>query len=379
MIATLDAAGAEKQYALLNAGLARRGWHVDAVALTRGGPNAVPLREAGVEPVILNKRLKFDPACVRRLRRIIKRTRPDVIHSWMFTANAYARLAARGLGVPVIAGERCVDRWKGSWRHKIDAALLPGTAKVVGNSRAVADFLAEHGVPRDKLTVIPNGVPPLDPDPAFRRGLLAELDLPADAKPVVLCGRLAAQKRPGDMVWAFQLLHQVNPHAVHVVVGDGPLRARCEEQAARFGHAHRSRFLGRRDDAARIIAAADVLWLGSDYEGQSNVVAEAMSAGVPCVVSDIPENRELVVDGETGFVVKPGDAMGFCQFADRLLSDDGLRAKLGAAGRERVRGEFAVDAMIARYESLYREVIGSSPKPRPGGASALGDDEAETA
>ena len=360
VIATLDRSGAEKQFALLNAGLADRGWDAHAVALTRGGPYAADLDAAGVPLTVLNKRLKFDPACALRLRRIVKDLKPDLIHSWMFTANAYARLAARGTGVPVVIGERCVDRWKGGWQYAVDRRLLPGTAKVVGNARAVADFAAGRGVPESKLAVIPNGVPPLDPDPAFRRDLLDELDLPADAQPVVLCGRLAAQKRPEDMVWAFQLLHQCSPHAVHLVVGDGPLRARCEEQANRYGHADRCRFLGHRPDAARIVAAADVLWLGSDYEGQSNAVMEAMSAGVPCVVSDVPSNRELVTDGETGFLVKPGDAMGFCQWADRLLADDALRARIGAAGRARMRAEFSVDAMVTRYEALYRDVLGEA-------------------
>ena len=356
VIATLDGSGAEKQFALLNAGLKARGWNVHAVALTRGGPYAAPLEAAGVPPTVLHKRLKFDPACLWRLRRIVARLKPDLIHSWMFTANAYARLAASG--VPVVVGERCVDRWKGGWQHAVDRRLLGRTAKVVGNSRAVADFAAERGVPADRLAVIPNGVEPLAADPTFRSDLLRSLNLPADAKPVVTVGRLAPQKRPEDMVWAFQLLHQCNPHAVHLIVGDGPLRARCEEQAARFGHAPRCRFLGHRTDAAKIIAAADVLWLGSEYEGQSNAVMEAMSAGVAPIVSDIPSNRELVTDGETGFVVKVGDAMGFCQFADRLLADDALRARLGNAARERVRAEFSVDAMVTRYEGLYREVLG---------------------
>ena len=358
VIATLDGSGAEKQFALLNAGLAARGWDVHAAALTRGGPFAASLDEAGVPLTIFGKRLKFDPACLWRLRRLIRRVEPDLIHSWMFTANAYARLAAKGAGIPVVVGERCVDRWKGGWQHAVDRRLLPGTARVVANGRAVADFAAERGVPRDRLAVIPNGVPPLDPDPAFRANLLAELGLPPDAQPVVLAGRLAPQKRPGDMVWAFQLLHQCSPRAVHLVAGDGPLRARCEEHAARYGHADRCRFLGHRTDAARVIAAADVLWLGSDYEGQSNAVTEAMSAGVACVVSDVPANRELVTEGETGFLAKPGDAMGFCQFADRLLADDALRARVGAAGRERVRTEFTVGAMLDRYESLYRDVLG---------------------
>ena len=355
VIATLDGSGAEKQFALLNVGLKKRGWDVHAVALTRGGPFESALKDAGVPLTVLHKAFKFDPVCLARLRRLIARFEPDLIHSWMFTANAYARMASGGR--PVIAGERCVDRWKGGWQHAVDRRLLPRTAKLVGNSRAVADFAVERGVPEVLVAVIPNGVEPLCPDPAFRAELLRSLDLPADAQPVVFAGRLAPQKRPEDLVWAFQLLYQVNPHAVHLIVGDGPLRSRCEDQVNRFDHGRRCRFLGHRADAAQIIAAADLLWLGSEYEGQSNTVMEAMSAGVVPIVSDIPSNRELVTDGESGFVVKVGDSMGFCQFADRALSDAALRAKLGGAAKERMRSEFSVEAMIGRYESLYRQTL----------------------
>ena len=355
VIATLDGSGAEKQFALLNAGLKRRGWEMHAVALTRGGPFAANLAAAGVPLTVLHKRLKFDPACLFRLRRLVKKVKPDLIHTWMFTANAYGRMAAGN--VPVVTGERCVDAWKGGWQHAVDRRMLPRTAKVVGNSRAVADFLKARGVPEAKLAVVPNGVEPLAPAPGFRAALLKSLDLSADARPVVTVGRLAPQKRPEDLIWAFQLLHQCNPHAVHLIVGDGPLRARCEEQAERFGHHHRTRFLGHRTDARQIIAAADLLWLGSEYEGLPNAVMEAMSAGVVPVVSDIPPNRELVTDGETGFVVKVGDAMGFCQFADRVLSDDRLRFRVGSAAQKKMREGFSVDAMLDRYEGLYREVL----------------------
>ncbi|WP_171182449.1 glycosyltransferase [Alienimonas chondri] len=361
VIATLDGSGAEKQFALLNAGLQARGWDMHAVALTRGGPNSQPLDAAGVPLTVLHKALKFDPLCLARLRRIVAKLKPDVIHSWMFTANAYARMASGGR--PVVTGERCVDRWKGGWQHAVDRRLIGRTARVVGNSQAVADFAIERGAPADLLTVIPNGVEPLTPDPSFRANLLSSLQLPPDSQPVVFAGRLASQKRPEDLIWAFQLLHQANPSAVHLIVGEGPLRERCERQALHFGHAHRCRFLGHRQDAAKIIAAADVLWLASEYEGQSNTVMEAMSAGVVPIVSDIPSNRELVADGETGFVVKVGDSLGFCQFADRLLSAGDLRSRMGAAAGDRMREEFSVDVMLDRYEALYRELLDEKAGP----------------
>jgi glycosyltransferase involved in cell wall biosynthesis len=105
------------------------------------------------------------------------------------------------------------------------------------------------------------------------------------------------------------------------------------------------------------LPACDVFWLASDYEGLSNSVMEAMAAGLPVVASDIPPNRELVVPGATGFLAPVGDRVAFAQYAEKLLLDPALAARLGAAGRERIRNEFSVERMVEAYARLYRDVI----------------------
>ena len=87
----------------------------------------------------------------------------------------------------------------------------------------------------------------------------------------------------------------------------------------------------------------------------SNSLMEAMAAGLPVVASDIPPNRELVVDGETGFLVPVGDRIAFAQFAQKLLVDRDLAQRLGTAGRERIRQHFSVEGMVTAYADLYRQ------------------------
>jgi glycosyltransferase involved in cell wall biosynthesis len=101
-----------------------------------------------------------------------------------------------------------------------------------------------------------------------------------------------------------------------------------------------------------------VVWLASDFEGQSNSLMEAMAKGIPVVASDIPANRELVADGETGFLVNVGDCPAMSQFTDRILADPELARRLGEAGRERMRTKFDLKTMIESHRKLYHEAAG---------------------
>jgi glycosyltransferase involved in cell wall biosynthesis len=108
----------------------------------------------------------------------------------------------------------------------------------------------------------------------------------------------------------------------------------------------------------RILPHCDVLWSTSGYEGQSNVILEAMAAGVPVVATDISGTRELVVSGVTGYLVPVGDRAAFAKWTERLLSDAALAGHLAAAARQRVQSEFSVEKMVTQHTELYRDVLG---------------------
>jgi glycosyltransferase involved in cell wall biosynthesis len=227
----------------------------------------------------------------------------------------------------------------------------------------VADFYARLGFPAERIVVIPNGVAVDNQVPLDRDAALAEFDIPPGSHVVGYAGRLARQKRMGDLIWALQLLRQLRDRVYFLIVGDGPERARLVALARHMGCDQLVRFAGRRDDAERLIGLMDVVWLASDFEGMSNSVLEAMAAGVPVVASDIPPNRELVVDGETGYLVKVGDSVGFAQFSDRLLSDRGLTRRIGAAARQRALEHFSIQKMVDAHAALYRQVIDEQAPP----------------
>jgi glycosyltransferase involved in cell wall biosynthesis len=358
LIPTLDRSGAEKQLTLLATHLPRNEFDVEVVALTRGGPYADELARQKVPLTVLNKRFRFDPAALWRLRRLLHRRQPDILHTWLFAANAYGRLAAGARPTfPIVVSERCVDSWKSGWQLWLDRKLVARTSRLVGNSQSVTDFYRRIGVPAEKLAVIPNGVEtPTQAEPD-RSALLAEFDIPSNGAVVGYVGRLARQKRIQDLIWAFELLRVQRENVYFLVVGDGPERGRLEAFAHKLQLHERIRFAGHRPDAARLLGCLDVFWLASEFEGMSNSLMEAMADGRPVVVSDIPPNGELVTDGETGLIAPVGDRAAFARLTTRLLTDAALAKRLGEAARRRIETEFSVSRMVESYTSLYRSLL----------------------
>ena len=356
IIPTLDRGGAEKQMTLLATGLAAADFDVQVCVLTRDGPLGAVLKSAGIEYHVINKTWKADPSAYLRLRRHIKRLKPDVVHTWLFAANSYGRFAASSLKVKsVIASERCVDSWK-SWRElAIDRYLAKRTNRIVANSESVRDFYAAHGINPDLFQVIPNAVEkPAVNGPQKKAELISELGLPDDVRLIGFVGRLWPQKRVKDLIWAADLLKCVRDDTHLLIVGDGPQRWRLERYRDQVEIRDRVHFLGERGDARDIISALDCLWLASAFEGQSNAVLEAMAAGVPVVATDIPGMRDLIVPGETGLLVPVGDRAEFTKQTRLILDDTELSSKLSANSIARVEREFSLQQMISRHAELYR-------------------------
>jgi glycosyltransferase involved in cell wall biosynthesis len=361
IIPTLDRAGAEKQLSLLATRLPRDQFDVHVAVLTRTGPLEPVLRQAGVPLTVIGKRWKLDPGAWWSLRRLIKSLRPDIVHTWLFAANAYGRQAASSAGVKhIVAGERCVDPWKGPIQLAIDRALARRTERIVTNSTGVKQFYVSKGLPAEKFTIIPNGIGPFQPQESVTRtALLEDLSLPPGARLIGAIGRLWPQKRVKDLIWAADLLKSARDDAHLLVIGDGPQRERLARFRDQNEVADRVHLLGERSDVPRILPHLDCLWLASEYEGQSNAIMEAMSAGVPVLATDIAGNRDLVIPGETGYLVPVGDRAAFTRHTHHLLDDAGLARKLGEAGRRRMLTEFSVENMVDRHVRLYHELAGN--------------------
>lgn len=358
IIPTLDRCGAEKQLCLLARGLPRERFDVHVCVLTRDGPLRSLLDEARIPVTLIGKSWKLDPAAYVRLRRHIRRLQPDLVHTWLFAANAYGRQAAWSAGVRrLVAGERCVDPWKRWHELAIDRRLARRTRRLVTNSPGVVDFYVRQGIPAEKFVVIPNAVEPAAASSRTRQQVLQQLGLPPGSRLIGAVNRLWPQKRVKDLIWAADLLKVVRDDTHLLIIGDGPHRWRLERFRDQVEIADRVHFLGEREDVPQLMPHFDCLWLGSQYEGQSNAVLEAMAAGVPVVATDIPGNRDLVVHEQTGFLLPVGDRAGFAQRTIQVLDDPELARRFSQSARQRIRDEFSLEKMLQRHTELYEQVL----------------------
>ncbi len=360
IIPTLDEGGAEKQISLLARGLDRTEFDVHVVVLTRTGPREKELLDGGIPVYHIDKRSKLDPFAWLRLRKLLLQLRPDIVHTWLFAANAYGRTAALAAGVPVVLGsERSVDPWKSSYQFWIDKAIAKRTHGLTANSQGTIDFYHQHGVESGQFQLIPNGIESIARSTLTREQACAAMGIAADKKIVISIGRLWAQKGYKDMLWAAELLRVMREDVCYVIVGDGPDRERLELYRDNIRGASQIFFLGHRTDARELLAHCDILWNGSLYEGQSNVILEAMQSGVAVIASDIPGNRELIEHDRTGLLYPLGNVDDLTRLSHLLLNDKSWREKLTKNAQEHVLQEHSIEQMISRHATYYRAKVTS--------------------
>ncbi len=359
IVPTLHRAGAEKQLSILSCSLAAAGEfdvHVCAVSQD-GAEDGIGARERARE----------------RDRQALEIRSLGLVA----TAKAHRRAQARSCANLAVHGQRlrpgggafgrrAADRGQRAVRRRVEGAAPIGRRSVPGpaDRRDHRQQPGRRGVlqtarnPRRQAALIYNGIGPAAPSETSRADLLTELNLPPGTRLIGAVGRLWPQKRVKDLIWAADLLKVISDDVHLLVIGDGPQRAALERYRRLCHIEDRVHFLGARHDVPRLMPHFDVLWLASGFEGLPNTIMEAMSCGVPVVASDIWGNRELVVHGETGFLVPTGDRASLARYAYKILQDPALAARLGAAGKQRIEAEFTIQAMVDKHVALYRELMG---------------------
>jgi len=307
-----------------------------------------------------------DFAAVMRLRSLIKKISPDVVHTHSSKAGILGRIAAKLAGVPAVIHtfhgfgfnpeQRFLTRFAFTSAEKICAPLSDALifvskaneseARGLGIGRGVKSRVIRSGI---KLS----GYPARDFDAAKLR---AELKIPDKAEIVLSVGNLKPQKNPLDFAASAKIVCSERPDCVFIFAGDGELRPEVERFVSENGLAGKCLFPGWRRDTDKLLAMAKVFVLSSLWEGLPRALVEALKSGVPCVAYGCDGVSDILKDGENGFLIKPKDTKTLAEKISAILADDGLHAKLAAGAAATGLSEFDIDGMVKAQENLYLEL-----------------------
>jgi glycosyltransferase involved in cell wall biosynthesis len=353
--------GADQQLLSAAEALCLRGWNVRIVSLTPLGPMGLQARQQGIPTDSLEMPRGIpDPRGLARLARLLRSWKPDILHSHMVHANLMARLLRPVAHVPVLVSTIHSIQDGGRARilgYRLTDRLADCTTIV---SEAAAErYLAMRAVSRERLRVIPNGVDTgrFRPLPEAGARLRRELGL-GDAFAWLAVGRFVLAKDYPNMLAAFARVVAQRPDTVLLLVGRGSLQPQTEALVESLGLAERVRFLGVRRDVPELMSAADGYVLSSAWEGMPVVLLEAGAAGIPIVATAVGGNREVVRDGETGFVVPPRDPAALAGAMLRLEElPSERRRQLSEAGRAHIENHYALPHIIDLWEEMYRDLL----------------------
>jgi glycosyltransferase involved in cell wall biosynthesis len=352
VIGQLCRGGAERQTAELVKHLPRDLF--EPVVCCLHGPDVLgdEIEDAGVRVIYMEKRRGVLSGATFRLAGLIRRERPAVLHSYLFSANWRSLLAGRLMRVPlIISSVRNVDIHAKSAMVAIERVLAVLTDCVIANAEAVKDHVSHrHLIPAEKIHIVYNGV-----SLARANGQRESKSAPGSVGDPGVAG--AHEIGEATFLEAARMVSAELPGTRFLLVGDGELRNELAGRVRSMGLSDAVELPGATDDIASLLSRIDVSVLTSLKEGCSNVILESMAAGCPLVVTDVGGNRELIEAGTSGYLVPPGDAAGIARRVLELLKDPDLRHRMGQAGRARVRARFTVGRMVDETVAFYLSLL----------------------
>ena len=309
------------------------------------------LTAAGVSVEFIPRRVRWDVALFAKLRRLIDTYSPDVIHTNGLISSFYALPLAKRRRIPLVNGSIRNAFEKGGARWALERFLLKSSDYRVANSRAglrSRDFPDED----QRNVVIYNGFdfarveglktngarPSADVD-SWAVGMVAEFNRYKDYFTFIEAARILNRKRPSISFWT---------------VGDGETLKICQAAAQDLPSV---RFLGKRKDVEALVDTFDIGVLCTFVEGLSNSIMEYMALGKPVVATDGGGTRELVVDGQTGLLVRQADPGALAAAIEHLIEHPDMATRMGSEGRARLRREFSITRMIEATIALYRLAV----------------------
>lgn len=381
IITRLNIGGPATHVTVADRGLRDRGWDT-LLAFGAVEPDEAEIDLTQIE--VPNTRIRSLARPIRPLddlraavsiARLIRRHRPDVIHTHLSKAGLIGRSVAMVTTPAVRVHTFHGTVFGGYFGESASAAIVRAERFLGARTDAVialsqlqrAELLDNRIAPEQAIRVVPLGLPlgrfAGAATPRARSEARQRLDIPAEAFVVVSVGRLVPIKRLDRLLEAFALVVDAVPEARLYVVGGGAARQALEALARGLGLGPRVTFVGWSVDTPDWYAAADVIALTSEREGTPLALIEAAAAARPVVATDVGGVADVVAEGRTGFIVAPDDTAAFAERLVRLAHDPKLRARLAAEAPSQAAA-FDADRLVDDLDRLYRETLAQTHRPR---------------
>lgn len=368
---SLEVGGTERQVVALAKGLHDRGHDVRVGLFYAGGALAEELANRGIDVVNLGKAARSDVLrFMIRAAAILRRTRPDIIYSFLGGPNVAAAFLK-----PLVPNAKLVWSVRNSSRDlsvdnnaarvsfRLEALLARSADAIIANSTAGREFALRRGFPVGRLSIVPNGIDTrrFQVDSRARENQRRALALTENDIAIGVLGRLNSTKDYPTFLHAAARVAVSEPRAKFLCVGSGPELEPLRHMSRELGIAERVLFTGELD-AVSALSAFDIACSPSITEGFSNAIAEAMACGLPCIVTNAGDSAKIV--GEVGTVIPTSDPEALARAIEHQITT--LPGHDRAAARDRVVSMFSVDAMVSKTLDVFYSLGGSrAERPHP--------------
>tara|TARA_R110002073_G_scaffold293075_1_gene458536 strand:+ start:93733 stop:94863 length:1131 start_codon:yes stop_codon:yes gene_type:complete len=328
------------------------------LCLVEGGEFESVIRAMGVPIHILGKKPGVDFLMLFRLWCWLRRERPTIVHTHLFTADTWGRIAAKLARVPgIFSTVHSVNAWQGSVHRRVDRALAHITTRLIACTQQVAEKLVRvDSIAVDKVVTLTNAVDLERFQNVAPINIQTEFSIPANVPVMAVLGRLEPVKGQGYLLNCLRQLRDNHVKVCCLFIGDGPDKEALHSQVNALQLSDDVFFAGFRRDVPQLLAAIDVLVIPSQWEGLPMALLEAMALARVVVAHDVGGIGDVLRDGLDGLVVPSKDSAALTEALKTVLMDPEMRHAMGTSARKRVEEKYSAKELSACYEALYREV-----------------------
>lgn len=362
IFSTLPVGGAEMLMLNIVKNIDRERFDIVVCCLGQEGATGRQIKDYGVEVISFNSRRLggLNIPLLLRLKDFIRERRFDAVHTHMYHANLYGRVAAWMAGVPTIfSSVHNIYQRRKRHRMLINRLLAKITKKIIVGTTAVKEDVKRYDhVPEKKIEIIPYGIDTeLFTEEHERSKIRENIGLNPVDFVVGNVARLEKAKGQEFLIKAIRLLKDKGLSVKCLIVGSGTLEGELKDMVGRLGIESDVIFLGTRQDLPQLFSAMDVFVFPSLWEGLPLSLLSAMAAGLPVITTYVGGIKDIIVDGRNGIVIPISDPLAIADAIEKTFKETELRRRLSEYGRREVIQHHSAKAMTKRLEDKYELLI----------------------